>query len=74
MKLFGYEITVKKVKRKKTTHKITRRSWTKSEADALLRLRSENRNWEEIAKLMNRTPIACSNMHSKLKKGKARIV
>ena len=74
MKLFGYEFTIKKVqKRKRYSHKVARRAWTKSEADALLRLRSENRNWEEIAGLMNRTPVACSTMYSKIKKGKANI-
>ena len=74
MKLFGYEITIKKAKKRRSPdHKVTRRSWSRSELDSLLRLRSENRNWEEIAGLMNRTPVACSTMYSKVKNGKAKI-
>jgi len=52
MKLFGYEIKIRKVKKKTG---FSRKMWTASETNALLRMRSEGKSIEEISKLLNRT-------------------
>jgi len=57
MKLFGYEIKIKKVKKQKKTG-FSRKVWTASETNTLLRLRSEGKSIEEISKLLNRTRSA----------------
>lgn len=65
MRLFGFEI--KRIKKRKKTQGFSRRQWTKSETDTLLRLRNEGKNWKEIASLMNRTDAACYSRYHKVK-------
>ena len=66
MKLFGYTITITKTK-KKTGY--SRRNWTESETNSLLRFRNEGKSWEEISKLMNRSYAAVAARYSKIHRG-----
>ncbi len=63
--LFKYMLKIIKPKRRK---RISRRPWTASETNTLLRLRNEGKNWNEVSKLLNRTASACSNRYGKVKR------
>ena len=67
MKLFGYEIKIKKLAKRKTGY--SKRGWSESETNTMLRFRSEGKSWEEISKLMNRTKSACYGRYYKIKRG-----
>jgi len=56
MKIFGYEIIVKKTNKK--TKGFKSRRWTKDETELMFKLREEGKSSEEIAKALNRTPAA----------------
>lgn len=66
MVILGYEITIKKRKRKVNSG-FSRRPWTKSEIDTMLRLRNEGKSWAEVAKLMNRSKQSCTTRYYKVK-------
>ncbi len=59
MKLFGYEITIKKKKAKKTGY--SRKAWTASETNTALRMRNEGKTTAEIAKHLSRTEQAVNS-------------
>jgi len=64
MKIFGYEITIKKVHPKARKSPLKgRKKWTTSETNTMLRMRSEGKSTEEIAQLLNRT---AASVHTRL--------
>lgn len=63
--LLGYKVEITRNKEKRRGY--SRRSWTKSETDTMLRLRNEGKSWEEISKLLNRTASAITARHYKIK-------
>jgi hypothetical protein len=58
-KILGYTVEIQKAKRG-YKNGVTRRKWTSSEINTLVRLRSEEHSWKEIGELMNRTAKSCS--------------
>ena len=66
MKLFGYEFTIKKVKKRKRATGFSSKKWTTSEKNTLLRFHSEGMPSEQIAKELGRTVPAVHSMISKL--------
>jgi hypothetical protein len=76
MNLFGYDFTLefsvtKQEEKKKKRKGYSRKAWTESETNALLRFRNENKSWREIANLMNRTEASCYTRYHKIhSKGK----
>lgn len=66
MTLFGYEFTIKRKKRA-VRGGFSRKSWTKSETDSMLRFRNEGRSWEEIGTLLGRTAASCYARYYKIK-------
>ena len=66
-KFFSYELIVQQKKR--SPLKYSRRPWTESETNTLLRLRNEGKNWVEVGKLLNRTHSACASRYAKIHKG-----
>jgi DNA-binding NarL/FixJ family response regulator len=69
MKLFGYEITIKRIGGDREQARMGRRRWTRSETDTLLRFLNEGRSYEEIGDLLHRTDKAIINRVSKIRRG-----
>ena len=63
-KIFNY-VVIFEIKKRKYKIGYSRRKWTTSETNTLLRLRNEGKSYEEIGKLMNRTASSCySRIHN----------
>ena len=67
--IFGYELKLE-FKEKTKRKGYSRRSWTTSETNTLLKFRNEGKSWKEIGELMNRTAQACQNRWYVIHKGK----
>ncbi len=67
MKLFGYEIIIKKITRKRAKG-FSSRKWTQSETDTMLRLKNEGKSSEVIGAMLNRTAPAISARYTKIHK------
>ncbi len=63
LKIFNIQIEVRRAKRKGG---YSRRVWSKSETDTMLRLWNEGKNKQEIAELLNRTPNAIYARYQKV--------
>lgn len=63
LKIFNIRIEVRRVKRKGG---YSRRKWTNSETDTMLRLWNEGKNKQEIADLLNRTPSSIYARYQKV--------
>ncbi len=67
MQIFGYEITIKKRKYKKTKG-FSAKPCTESEVNTALRLVNEGKSQSEVAKLLNRTTPAVYSKLNKVRK------
>ena len=68
MKIFGFNLPWAKKRRKRKSGYATK-TWTVSETNTMLRLRSEGHSWREIGEMLNRTGPSCSSRYYKVKHG-----
>lgn len=68
MDIFGFRITVKKIKRKRAKG-FTSRAWSESETNAALRMRGEGMSYADIGKELHRTASAIQVRLSKVRQG-----
>ncbi len=69
--IFGYEFTIKKVKKRKKAVGFSAKRWSTSEKNHLLKAHGENTSSTQIAKELNRTVPAVNSMLQKLHKKKS---